>query len=502
MPKYNPQTMRHYKGNPNLKCAGVQMQYSADQIAERIKCTQDPEYFIETYLKIIHVDKGLVPFKLYDFQKTLLKAYTDNRFVIAKLPRQIGKSTVTVAYIMWVILFGPMQNIAILANKASTARDILGKLQLAYEHIPLWMQQGITSWNRGSIEIENGSKVVAASTAKSSIRGNTYNIIFLDEFGFVPTNIAEEFITSVYPTISSGTTTKLFMVSTPNGMNLFYKYWTDAVAKRNLYVPVEAHWSVVPGRDAQWAADQIKQLGQEKFNQEFNCVAGDTVIETSNGKETIEDVFNQSANIYLIYKITRDDGKQYIGTTIKRRIKHRMCSHKHSSRFVGHEFTYEVLEESTSKEYIAMKEEYYIQMFNTFVDGLNESESGKGNHHAPNFTTLGYKYSEHSRRKMSESAKLRMSRLGPPNKGKFHTQECKDLFSKMRKGKIHSYKLSDQEYLKIRNEFSSIKNTFEIKKSKNGKMLTEERQFAKTCAGKYNTTPNNIMKILLGKTLR
>ena len=661
--------MRHYKGNPNLKCAGVQMQYSADQIAERIKCTQDPEYFIETYLKIIHVDKGLVPFKLYDFQKTLLKAYTDNRFVIAKLPRQVGKSTVTVAYIMWVVLFGPMQNIAILANKASTARDILGKLQLAYEHIPLWMQQGITSWNRGSIEIENGSKVVAASTAKSSIRGNTYNCvsgnsttkikidgeeieisfaqlyeiiansskykcnkfndeiqyvhrqqiqenlfpnntsghgannanywnsgetpyytkmygrkrcgqqfsifnhkgahispsaiaqngidnesqeiaficslsddirktrpsatvrysktesiasaiesgpensshwekthrgdkeknwfgafrensfgrtkiqtinsndretirhqeargiftknicgadwekednrtrqqdkqesrknkedgrgsswneaerrvknenepgcqrtnsleqrksrnifsrsseknegckswysfnrrtqnefekiqiltekgyknfhgikktaqqntikltiecgeivctpdhklfsdigyveaknclgisvlnhnglfykitdiqqnhkidvydllevedthsyycnnflvhqcIFLDEFAFVPTNIAEEFITSVYPTISSGATTKLFMVSTPNGMNLFYKYWTDAINKRNLYVPIEAHWSVVPGRDAQWAADQIKQLGQEKFNQEFLC---------------------------------------------------------------------------------------------------------------------------------------------------------------------------------------------------------------------------------------
>ena len=271
MPRYNPQTMRHYKGNPNLKCAGVQMQYTADQIAERIKCTQDPEYFIQNYLKIVHVDRGLVSFDLYDFQKELLKSYVDERFVIAKLPRQVGKSTVTIAYIMWVVLFGPMQNIAILANKASTARDILAKLQLAYEHIPLWMQQGIVSWNRGSIELENGSKVVAASTAKSSIRGNTYNIIFLDEFAFVPTNIAEEFITSVYPTISSGTTTKLFMVSTPNGMNLFYRYWIDAVNKRNLYKPVEAHWSVVPGRDEKWSQDQIKQLGQEKFNQEFGC---------------------------------------------------------------------------------------------------------------------------------------------------------------------------------------------------------------------------------------
>lgn len=179
-------------------------------------------------------------------------------------------STVTIAYILWTVLFGPMQNIAILANKASTSRDILAKLQLAYEHIPLWMQQGIVSWNKGSIELENGSKVIAAATASSSARGNTYNIIFLDEFAFVPKNIAEEFITSVYPTISSGQTTKVIMVSTPNGMNLFYKYWTDAVNGRNLYKPIEAHWSVVPGRDEAWAADQIKQLGEEKFNQEFN----------------------------------------------------------------------------------------------------------------------------------------------------------------------------------------------------------------------------------------
>lgn len=180
-------------------------------------------------------------------------------------------STVTIGYILWTVLFGPMQNIAILANKASTARDILAKLQLAYEHIPLWMQQGIISWNKGSIELENGSKVIAAATASSSARGNTYNVIFLDEFAFVPKNIAEEFITSVYPTISSGKTTKVIMVSTPNGMNLFYKYWTDAVNKRNLYTPIEAHWSVVPGRDEKWAEDQIKQLGQEKFNQEFLC---------------------------------------------------------------------------------------------------------------------------------------------------------------------------------------------------------------------------------------
>lgn len=639
-----PNGMRHYKNNPNLKGEGVSFVFTKEQIEERIKCTQDPIYFIEKYMKIVHVDRGLVPFELYDFQKNLLRSYIDNRFTIAKLPRQVGKSTVTISYILWTVLFGPMQNIAILANKAATARDILAKLQLAYEFIPLWMQQGIVAWNKGSIELENGSKVIAAATASSAARGSSYNCvsgdsiikvkldgieteiaiaelynliansdlyehrtidnketqyvhreqvqktihqnytkrlltsstreirkashhssvygrnkrtrefgvftnkapyclpqtfdkicdsgvskqhhvclchddthqgiqtdvikrisnltrlasrifyrkksfsrnpfkdfskspreiqkytqnqrtsskylkridwakeksrtccqdqqesrentqngrktsgyetvgriqtknessgqgsytmeqgeewnllfncvgqnagcqegntsygraqrefkkiqvlteagykdfhgikktknqdtlriffssgaitctpnhklftkngyieakgclgeqvlnydgtfhevvkieqdqktnvydllevsdthsyycngylthqcIFLDEFAFVPKNIAEEFITSVYPTISSGKTTKVIMVSTPNGMNLFYKYWTDAVNKRNLYVPIEAHYSDVPGRDEAWAEDQKKQLGEEKFKQEFLC---------------------------------------------------------------------------------------------------------------------------------------------------------------------------------------------------------------------------------------
>ena len=266
-----PNGLKNYKGNPNLKAGNVDFVFTKEQIEERIKCMNDPIYFIQKYMKIVHVDRGLVPFDLYAFQKELLKSYIDNRFTIAKLPRQVGKSTVTIAYILWTVLFGPMQNIAILANKASTSRDILAKLQLAYEHIPLWMQQGIISWNKGSIELENGSKVIAAATASSAARGSTYNVIFLDEFAFVPKNIAEEFITSVYPTVSSGKTTKVIMVSTPNGMNLFYKYWTDAVNGRNLYNPIEAHWSVVPGRDDKWAEDQIKQLGQEKFDQEFGC---------------------------------------------------------------------------------------------------------------------------------------------------------------------------------------------------------------------------------------
>lgn len=266
--------MRNYQNNPNLKAEGVKLQFTPEQIAERIRCASDPIYFMEKYIKIVHVDRGLVPFTMYDFQKQLVQSYIDNRYTIGKLPRQVGKSTVTVAFILWTILFGPMQSIAILANKASTAKDILSKLQLAYEHIPLWMQQGIKAWNKGSIELENGSKVKATSTASSSARGGTYNLIFLDEFAFVPTNIAEDFFTSVFPTISSGKSTKVVMISTPNGMNLFYKFWMDAHKKGkdwNGFHAIEAHWSVVPGRDQAWYEEQIRVLGEEKFNQEYGC---------------------------------------------------------------------------------------------------------------------------------------------------------------------------------------------------------------------------------------
>jgi hypothetical protein len=269
--------MRSYKGNKNLKAAGVKMNFTKEQIAERIKCKNDPLYFIEKYMKVIHVDRGLVPFEMYDFQKEYVDLIHKNRFVIAKLPRQCGKSTSTVGYILWEVLFGPMQNIGILANKAATAREILGKLRLAYEYIPLWMQQGIVSWNKASIELENGSRVMAASTASSSARGYTYNLILLDEFAFVPHTVADEFFTSVYPTVSSGKTTKVIMVSTPNGMNLFYKYWCEAIEKddngksRNGYVPFEVHWSQVPGRDEEWKEMTLKNIGQDRFNQEFEC---------------------------------------------------------------------------------------------------------------------------------------------------------------------------------------------------------------------------------------
>ena len=260
-----------YLGNPNLKRANVAVEFTKEQIEEYQKCMSDPIYFIENYMKIVSLDEGLVPMNMYKFQKKMVKTFHKNRFTICKLPRQSGKSTIIIAYLLHYVLFNPNVNVAILANKSSTARDILGRLQLGYEHLPKWLQQGVISWNKGSLDLENGSSILAASTSASAIRGGSYNIIFLDEFAYVPSTLAEEFFSSVYPTISSGKTTKVMIVSTPHGMNMFYKLWTDAENKKNDYVPIEVHWSEVPGRDEVWKEETIRNTSQSQFNSEFEC---------------------------------------------------------------------------------------------------------------------------------------------------------------------------------------------------------------------------------------
>ena len=260
-----------YLGNPNLKRANIAQNFTDEQVEEFIKCSNDPVYFIVNFIKIISLDKGLVNFDLYDFQASMVNKFHDNRFNIAKLPRQSGKSTVVTAYLLWYVLFNDNVNVAILANKAATAREMLQRLQLSYENLPNWMQQGVVNWNRGSLELENGSKIMAASTSASAVRGMSFNIIFLDEFAFIPTHIADEFFSSVYPTISSGKSTKVIIISTPKGMNMFYKLWHDAELKRNEYVTTEVHWSEVPGRDALWREQTIANTSEEQFNQEFEC---------------------------------------------------------------------------------------------------------------------------------------------------------------------------------------------------------------------------------------
>ncbi len=281
-----------YLGNPNLKKANTQIQFSAEQIEEFLKCKNDPLYFTQKYVRIVSLDEGLVPFKPYKFQEKLIKRFHKNRFNICKMPRQTGKSTTVVSYLLHYAVFNDSVNIGILANKAATARELLGRLQTAYENLPKWMQQGVLVWNRGSLELENGSKILAASTSASAVRGMSFNILFLDEFAFVPNHIADSFFASVYPTITSGKKTKVIIVSTPHGMNHFYRLWHDAERGKNEYAPTDVHWSEVPGRNAKWKKQTIANTSEQQFKIEFECEflgSIDTLIAPSKLKSLVYD---------------------------------------------------------------------------------------------------------------------------------------------------------------------------------------------------------------------
>ena len=305
-----------YLGNPNLKAANQKTRFTKKQVEEFIRCQDNPIYFIENYLQIVTLDHGLQPFKMFNFQKEMVDTFHNNRFSICKLPRQSGKSTTIIAYLLHYAIFNSNVNIAILANKAAIARDLLGRLQLAYENLPKFIQQGVINWNKGSLELENGSRILAAATSSSAVRGGSYNIIFLDEFAYVPTNIAEQFFSSVYPTISSGKSSKVMIVSTPHGMNMFYKLWNDATHKRNSYVPIEVHWSEVPGRDEKWKEETIKNTSEQQFRTEFECEflgSVDTLINSSKLR-TMSHVNPETSNAGLdVYEKPSKD-KRYVMT--------------------------------------------------------------------------------------------------------------------------------------------------------------------------------------------
>jgi hypothetical protein len=294
-----------YLGNPNLKKANTSVEFSQEDIQEYLKCKADPVYFAKNYVKIVSLDEGLVPFNMYDFQEKLIRNFHEQRFNICKMPRQTGKSTTCVAFLLHYAVFNDSVNIGILANKAATARELLGRLQTAYENLPKWMQQGILSWNKGSMELENGSKILAASTSASAVRGMSFNIIFLDEFAFVPNHIAEAFFSSVYPTITSGKSTKVIMVSTPHGMNHFYRYWHDAQRGKNEYTATEVHWSEVPGRDAKWKAQTIANTSEQQFKVEFECEflgSVDTLISVAKLRNLVfEDPIQNNGKGLVVY---------------------------------------------------------------------------------------------------------------------------------------------------------------------------------------------------------
>jgi hypothetical protein len=273
-----------YLGNKNLKRSAVSIGWNEDMVKEYVKCSKEPLYFIKKYVKIVNVDKGLVPFEPWPFQVEMIKKCIDDRFVIAKMPRQVGKTTTIAALLLWYVLFKDNFSIAILANKERQAREILSRIQLAYEHLPKWLQQGIIEWNKGNIELENGSKILASSTSSSAIRGTSQNLVYLDEFAFVPSNVQEEFFASVYPTISSGQSTKVLITSTPNGMNLFYKIWSESETGKNSYSRVSVHWSQIPGRTEAWKKQTIDNTSERQFKQEYECEflgSSNTLIDAS-----------------------------------------------------------------------------------------------------------------------------------------------------------------------------------------------------------------------------
>ena len=281
-----------YLGNPNLKKANTPIEFTEEQVIEFLKCKDDPVYFANNYIKIVSLDEGLTQFHPYHFQEKLINNFHKNRFNICKMPRQTGKSTTVVSYLLHYAVFNDSVNIGILANKAATARELLGRLQTAYENLPRWMQQGIIAWNKGSLELENGSKILAASTSASAVRGMSFNILFLDEFAFVPNHVADSFFASVYPTITSGKNTKVIIVSTPHGMNHFYRMWHDAERQNNEYIPTDVHWSEVPGRDAKWKETTIANTSEQQFKVEFECEflgSVDTLIAASKLRTLVYD---------------------------------------------------------------------------------------------------------------------------------------------------------------------------------------------------------------------
>ena len=313
-----------YLGNPNLKKANTPIEFTEEQINEWIRCKNDPVYFANNYIKIVSLDEGLTQFHPYHFQEKLINRFHENRFNICKMPRQTGKSTTVVSYLLHYAVFNDSVNIGILANKAATARELLGRLQTAYENLPKWMQQGIIAWNKGSMELENGSKILAASTSASAVRGMSFNVLFLDEFAFVPNHVADDFFASVYPTITSGKNTKVIIVSTPHGMNHFYRMWHDAEKSKNDYIPTDVHWSEVPGRDLEWKEQTIKNTSEQQFKIEFECEflgSIDTLITAAKLKSLVyDDPIKRNAGLD-IYEEPKEDHTYVVTVDVARGVE-------------------------------------------------------------------------------------------------------------------------------------------------------------------------------------
>lgn len=271
VPDFRLRRTQGYLGNVKLKRAGVSLQLTPEHEKEYALCANDITYFTEKYMKIVHVDKGLIPFKPWEFQEQILEASTQYRFNLVVLGRQSGKTTVNTAILLHFILFNSYKNVAIIANKAKTAREILHRIQTAYEQLPKWLQQGVVEWNKSSVSFENNCTIFADSPTANSIRGFSISLLFIDEVAFIPSGQYDEFFKSVFPTISSGETTRIFMVSTPNGRNHFYTLVNKARRKESTFHLMQFNWRVVPGRDEAWKLREIGNSSLLTFRQEYDC---------------------------------------------------------------------------------------------------------------------------------------------------------------------------------------------------------------------------------------
>lgn len=281
---------RGYNGNVNIKRKGVTIEWTQDKVEEFIKCAKDPIYFAEKYIQIVHVDRGLIPIECYKYQKEIIRKISRSRRVAVVTSRQAGKTTTAVCVILHYILFNEHKTVALLANKGDAAREILDRIKIAYEALPKWMQQGVIEWNKGSVEFENGSKIIASATSSSAIRGKSVSFLYIDETAFVEN--WDEFFASVFPTISSGKSTKILLTSTPNGLNHFYKTCEGARNGTNGYKYVKVSWQDVPGRDDEWKRDTLASMDYDyqKFAQEMECEflgSSGTLIEGSRLKQLV-----------------------------------------------------------------------------------------------------------------------------------------------------------------------------------------------------------------------
>ena len=257
-----------YLGNNLVKRDGIQDSFTEEEVGEYVKCMNDPIYFAQKYVKVISLDDGLIPFTPYDYQEKMFEHFNVNRFSIVLACRQSGKSISTVIYILWYAIFHPEKTIAILANKGATAREMLSRITLALENLPFFLQPGCKALNKGNITFANNTKIIAAATSGSSIRGLSVNLLFLDEFAFVEN--AAEFYTSTYPVVSAGKETKVIITSTANGVgNVFHRLYEGAIQKRNEFKAFRVDWWDVPGRDEKWKKQTIANTSEIQFEQEF-----------------------------------------------------------------------------------------------------------------------------------------------------------------------------------------------------------------------------------------